>query len=205
MDIRTAQEPKKLEGALQMYTGWMGFLRDFAPKCIAADAGYIVRSLSISNRRHIHQTNFCRAFFAVLASVFVPPSLPVQLFIFVSAESLSDLCRINFTTQLMALLFIGLLFGWALGVAAMRAANAVRPVAYLQVVYTQVQSRHVASVIFEEPFTHILFQPSVSTKSHTRSHLRHFPWGILTSIVRVSISSYWCQIVLTLHGILVRL
>ncbi|KAJ4488072.1 hypothetical protein J3R30DRAFT_3433086 [Lentinula aciculospora] len=61
-------------------------------------------------------------FFAMLCSFFLPPNLPVQLFCF-----------------LMLTLVVGLCFSWGIGVAAMRAANAVRSTAHIQAVALQIQ------------------------------------------------------------------
>ncbi|KAJ3987146.1 hypothetical protein F5890DRAFT_1571904 [Lentinula detonsa] len=61
-------------------------------------------------------------FFTMLCSFFLPPNLPVQLFCF-----------------LMLTLVVGLCFSWGIGVAAMRAANAVRSTAHIQAVAAQIQ------------------------------------------------------------------
>ncbi|KAF8831393.1 hypothetical protein HHX47_DHR1000519 [Lentinula edodes] len=61
-------------------------------------------------------------FFAMLCSFFLPPNLPVQLFCF-----------------MMLTLVVGLCFSWGIGIAAMRAANAVRSTAHIQAVALQIQ------------------------------------------------------------------
>ncbi|KAG7095005.1 hypothetical protein E1B28_005799 [Marasmius oreades] len=62
------------------------------------------------------------AFFTSLAGVFLPPNMPVQLFIF-----------------MIATLIGGMLLGWGIGAAATRAANAARSMAQLQAATIQVQ------------------------------------------------------------------
>ncbi|KAF9261644.1 hypothetical protein L218DRAFT_961130 [Marasmius fiardii PR-910] len=68
------------------------------------------------------QTLGTSAFFTFLASFFLPPNMPVQLFIF-----------------MISTLVGGMLLGWGIGAAAMRAANAARSVALLQAATTRVQ------------------------------------------------------------------
>ncbi|KAJ7595105.1 hypothetical protein C8J56DRAFT_1013068 [Mycena floridula] len=63
------------------------------------------------------------AFFALLTSLFLPPYLPVQLFLL-----------------LISTLVLGLLLGWGIGAAAMRAALASRNQALLQAAVAQVRS-----------------------------------------------------------------
>lgn len=69
-------------------------------------------------------------FFAMLCSFFLPPNLPVQLFCF-----------------MMLTLVVGLCFSWGIGVAAMRAANAVRSTAHIQAVALQIQQRYHAPLL----------------------------------------------------------
>lgn len=108
------------------------------------------------------QTLGTAGFFALLSSIFMPPYLPVQLFIF-----------------LMATLFVGLLFGWGVGAAAMRAAIAVRPQAYLQAVYGEIQAGElyqqnptlaVTQAIFHGEFLHRLYVQTI-VQPDTRGYL----------------------------------
>ncbi|KAK1223613.1 hypothetical protein PQX77_013510 [Marasmius sp. AFHP31] len=62
------------------------------------------------------------AFFAILSSFFLPPNMPVQLFLL-----------------MISTLVVGILMGWGIGAAAMRAADAVRSPALLQAASAQVQ------------------------------------------------------------------
>ncbi|KAK7451262.1 hypothetical protein VKT23_012602 [Stygiomarasmius scandens] len=62
------------------------------------------------------------AFFTMLSAFFLPPNMPVQMFFF-----------------MVSTLFIGLLMGWAIGAAGMRAALAVRSQALLQAATQQLQ------------------------------------------------------------------
>ncbi|EPQ51266.1 hypothetical protein GLOTRDRAFT_66016 [Gloeophyllum trabeum ATCC 11539] len=62
------------------------------------------------------------AFFSVLVSLMLPPNMPVQMFIFA-----------------IAMLYIGLLLGWAFGAAAMRASLAARDQVLLQHAFQKVQ------------------------------------------------------------------
>ncbi|KAF9074230.1 hypothetical protein BDP27DRAFT_1317519 [Rhodocollybia butyracea] len=71
-------------------------------------------------------------FFALLCSFFIPANLPVQLFAF----SL-------FT------LVIGLCFSWGIGVAAMRAANAVRSTSLIEAVELQIQESIKNNPVFQ--------------------------------------------------------
>ncbi|KAJ7186248.1 hypothetical protein B0H12DRAFT_1173827 [Mycena haematopus] len=72
------------------------------------------------------------SFFAILASLFLPPYLPVQLTIF-----------------LLSTLMIGLVSGWGIGIAAMRAANAVRDQAHIEAVVGQIQASIKANPVFQ--------------------------------------------------------
>ncbi|KAK7002342.1 hypothetical protein R3P38DRAFT_2729656 [Favolaschia claudopus] len=72
------------------------------------------------------------SFFAILASLFLPPYLPVQLTIF-----------------LLSTLMVGLVFGWGIGIAAMRAANAVRDQAHIQAVGAQIQASIQSNPVFQ--------------------------------------------------------
>ncbi|KAJ3778200.1 hypothetical protein FB446DRAFT_714691 [Lentinula raphanica] len=71
-------------------------------------------------------------FFALLCSFFLPPNLPVQLFCF-----------------LMLTLVVGLCFSWGMGVAAMRAANAVRSTAHIQAVAAQIEQNIKSNPTFQ--------------------------------------------------------
>uniref|UniRef100_A0A0W0FWJ3 ER transporter 6TM N-terminal domain-containing protein n=1 Tax=Moniliophthora roreri TaxID=221103 RepID=A0A0W0FWJ3_MONRR len=62
------------------------------------------------------------AFFSILTSFFLPPNMPVQFFLF-----------------MISTLVIGLLLGWGIGAAAMRAALASRNAAQLQAATQQLQ------------------------------------------------------------------
>ncbi|KAF8921505.1 hypothetical protein CPB85DRAFT_1210427 [Mucidula mucida] len=68
------------------------------------------------------------AFFSLLTSLFLPPYIPVQLFFF-----------------MMTTIMLGMLLGWGLGVAAMRAANASRDPGTLQAAYAAVNATCVVS------------------------------------------------------------
>ncbi|KAF5353705.1 hypothetical protein D9758_008696 [Tetrapyrgos nigripes] len=62
------------------------------------------------------------AFFSMLSAFFLPPNIPVQLFVF-----------------MISTMLIGILLGWGVGAAAMRAASAVRSQALLQAATLQLQ------------------------------------------------------------------
>jgi hypothetical protein len=63
------------------------------------------------------------AFFAIITSFFLPPSFPVQIFII-----------------LISTLLLGVMVSWGLGVAAMRAANAVRNQGHIKLVVQEIES-----------------------------------------------------------------
>ncbi|THU86398.1 hypothetical protein K435DRAFT_822159 [Dendrothele bispora CBS 962.96] len=64
------------------------------------------------------------AFFTMLSAFFLPPNMPVQMFFF-----------------MISTMLIGVLMGWAIGAAGMRAASAVRSQALLQAATQQLQQR----------------------------------------------------------------
>ncbi|KAK0199602.1 hypothetical protein DFS33DRAFT_1267811 [Desarmillaria ectypa] len=78
--------------------------------CVACWAAYLIILPNASLR-----TLGTVGFFALLTSLFVPPYLPVQLFFFI-----------------MTTVEVGLLLGWGIGAAAMRAANESRDPSVLQ-------------------------------------------------------------------------
>ncbi len=86
-------------------------------------------------------------FFALLTSLFVPPYLPVQLFFFVSGSLLHG-DPASYTLQIMTTVEVGLLLGWGIGAAAMRAANESRDPSVLQASMAVLNARLVASLLF---------------------------------------------------------
>jgi hypothetical protein len=95
----------------------------------------------------------CRAFFAVLTSLFLPANLPIQMFLFVSTYpcyySSIRLLNALYISQIISTLMIGVLLGWAIGVAAMRGALAARDQVLLRNTLQKVQSRYVRGVHYD--------------------------------------------------------
>lgn len=90
----------------------------------------------------------CRAFFTILSSLFMPPNLPIQMFLFVSPHPrpFLMLCAHSFfirPTKIISTLVVGVLLGWGIGAAAMRGALAARNQVVLQSTLQKVQSRYV--------------------------------------------------------------
>lgn len=115
--------PAWVSGPLQSSRAWKVLLRSW----IAVFTSFVILLPDASLR-----TMGTTSFFALITSLFLPPYFPLQLTIF-----------------LLATLMLGLLAGWGLGLAAMRAANAVRDPALLQAAAAQVQASIQATPAFQ--------------------------------------------------------
>ncbi|KAF7369614.1 hypothetical protein MVEN_00292200 [Mycena venus] len=115
--------PLWVSGPLKSPRAWKVLLRCW----IAVFASFVIL-LPNASLRTVGTTSF----FAILASLFLPPYLPVQLTIF-----------------LLSTLMIGLVGGWGIGIAAMRAANAVRDQAHIQAVAGQIQASIKSNPVFQ--------------------------------------------------------
>ena len=70
-----------------------------------------------------------RGFFGLVVALIVPPSMPMQMYIFVSISIYLD--RLEQSSlmrclQLVGMICVGMAMGWGIGAAAMKAALAVR-------------------------------------------------------------------------------
>jgi len=86
-----------------------------------------------------------------MTSLFLPPNLPIQMFIFVRTRLLPSILPDNNALlidrpQTISILVMGVLFGWGIGAAAMRAALAARDQVLLKSTLQKVQSRYVYCV-----------------------------------------------------------
>jgi hypothetical protein len=81
----------------------------------------------------------------MLFSVFIPPMFPVQIYIVVRASSRGSItCSLCLTSgQIVVQSLLGLLFGWGIGCAGMKAALAVRSNLYVESTLQNVASRSV--------------------------------------------------------------
>ncbi|KAK0186249.1 hypothetical protein F5146DRAFT_1065188 [Armillaria mellea] len=95
--------------------------------CVACWAAYLIMLPNASLR-----TLGTAGFFALLTSLFVPPYLPVQLFSFI-----------------MTTVEVGLLLGWGIGAAAMRAANESRDPSVLQASMAVLNASIAANPVFQ--------------------------------------------------------
>ncbi|KAK0471132.1 hypothetical protein IW261DRAFT_1513189 [Armillaria novae-zelandiae] len=95
--------------------------------CVACWAAYVIMLPNASLR-----TLGTAGFFALLTSLFVPPYLPVQLFFFI-----------------MTTVEVGLLLGWGIGAAAMRAANESRDPSVLQASMAVLNASIAANPVFQ--------------------------------------------------------
>ncbi|KAF8206811.1 hypothetical protein K438DRAFT_1816457 [Mycena galopus ATCC 62051] len=115
--------PLWVAGPLKSPKAWKVLLRCW----IAVFASFVIL-LPNASLRTVGTTSF----FAILASLFLPPYLPVQLTIF-----------------LLSTLMLGLVTGWGIGIAAMRAANTVRDQAHIAAVVGQIEASIKANPIFQ--------------------------------------------------------
>ncbi|KAJ7054138.1 hypothetical protein C8F01DRAFT_1164075 [Mycena amicta] len=115
--------PEWITRPLKSWRAWKVLLRSW----IAVLAAFVVLLPNASLR-----TLGTASFFSLIASLFLPPYLPVQLTIF-----------------LLSTLMVGLCAGWGIGIGAMRAANAVRDQAHIQAVGAQIQASIQANPIFQ--------------------------------------------------------
>ncbi|KAK0493580.1 hypothetical protein EDD18DRAFT_1405386, partial [Armillaria luteobubalina] len=95
--------------------------------CVACWVAYLIVLPNASLR-----TLGTAGFFALLTSLFVPPYLPVQLFFFI-----------------MTTVEVGLLLGWGIGAAAMRAANESRDPSVLQASMARLLYSIAANPVFQ--------------------------------------------------------
>ncbi|KAJ7257147.1 hypothetical protein C8J57DRAFT_1136056 [Mycena rebaudengoi] len=115
--------PEWVSAPLKSPRAWKLLLR-----CWVAGLASFVILLPNASLRTLGTTSF----FALLTALFLPPYLPVQLTIF-----------------LLSTLMIGLLGGWGIGLAAMRAANAVRSQAIIQAATLQIQASIKSNPVFQ--------------------------------------------------------
>ncbi|KAF7303825.1 hypothetical protein MIND_00612300 [Mycena indigotica] len=108
---------------LKSWRAWKVLLRSW----IAVFAAFVILLPNASLR-----TLGTASFFSLITSLFLPPYFPVQLTLF-----------------LLSTLMMGLTFGWGLGVAAMRAANAVRDQAHIQAVGAQIHASIQSNPVFQ--------------------------------------------------------
>lgn len=84
MDLVEPEVAEEPEDAYQVLGRVLGRIRPFAAPCISEDTRKHVRLDCLRNGHLSLRGGSRRAFFTILASLMVPPNMPLQLFIFVS-------------------------------------------------------------------------------------------------------------------------
>lgn len=143
MDIYESSDNKVMEGLNALCTCFLDFVCHHPSRSFTA-----CHWISVSIPCCIYRASFdafrcCSAFFSLLVSLFLPPNMPVQVFVFVRLGTVwAVLVNSHQYFQSISTLLVGILFGWGIGAAAMRAAIASRSQSRLQAAGAQLQARY---------------------------------------------------------------